>query len=225
MIYHVFTDYAPADPETARRNRTAQSTWPRQSWQPLPVRDADLPRMWLERGRAFPYIRDVLDIGVEKADPEDIIIYTNADIMVRGDCCAKVSEALQTVDACFSYRRDFHHRIESPVPDRDFEKGYDYPGSDLEAFRAGWWRHWRGEMPDMLIGAEAYDPVLRELIMETNHHNAACVLRDVICHERHASYWENPAHRYKLKSQWHNIGLAKAFFIERGINPGKFCLP
>lgn len=224
MIYHVYTSYAPGDPETARRNRIAQSTWPRQSWKELPVADKDLPRMWTENGRKFPYIRDVFDEGVKFCQDEDIIVYTNADIMVRSDCCARVAEALQDADACYCFRRDFHHRVETPIPDKDYEKGLDYAGSDLKAFRAIWWRTYRDDMPDMILGAEAWDPVIRTLIDETNHGRTTRI-KDVICHERHGSFWENPAHRYKLKMQLHCLGLAKRFFLARGMNPRQFGIP
>lgn len=224
MIYHIYTSYAPNDPDTARRQRIAQGTWPRQPWKELPVADADLPRLWSENGRKFPYIRDVFDLGVKHCQDEDIIIYTNADIMVRSDCCARVAEALLDSDACYAFRRDFHHKVESAIPDKDYEKGLDYAGSDLAAFRAIWWRTYRDDMPDMIVAAEAWDPVIRTLIDETNPHRTTRI-RDVICHERHGSYWENPAHRYKLKMQLFNLGLAKRFFLARGMNPRQFGIP
>ncbi len=226
MILHAYTNYLPADPESARRQAIAQATWERQPWMPVPVADADLRRLFRERGREFPYVKDLFDYACGfAADPGDIVIYTNADIQVRGDCCMQIAARLQDVDACYCYRRDFHHRIESPVPDADYVKGLDYPGTDLFAFRAGWWESIRPEMPDMLIGNEAYDPVLRQLIEDTNGGPGRVAFRDLICHERHGSYWENPAHRYTLKSQLHNLALARAFFRERGINPARFGIP
>jgi hypothetical protein len=64
MMHHVYTAYAPGDPDTARRQRIAQSTWPRQPWKECPVADADLPRLWQEKGRSFPYLRDLFDVGL-----------------------------------------------------------------------------------------------------------------------------------------------------------------
>lgn len=105
------------------------------------------------------------------------------------------------------------------MPDADFVKANPYAGHDLTAFRAGWWREFREYMPDMVIAAEAWDPVVRQLIDETNP--PGTVLQDLISHERHGSYWENPAHRYKLKMQLHNLALAKGFFMARGISPSR----
>jgi hypothetical protein len=222
MIYHFFTSYSPSDPDTARRHRIAQMTWPRQPWQERPIEDRNLPRLWRERGRSYPYVIDLFDAGCALLPDDAIMVFTNTDILVRGDACLVIAEALQGCDACYAFRRDFHHRFDTPIPDKDFEKGLDYAGSDLAAFRVGWWRDNRKEMPDMIIGFEAWDTVLRTLIEETNP--GVQPLRDIICHERHGSYWENPAHRYKLASQNHNLGLAKAFLMERGLTPGNYCI-
>lgn len=224
MIYHVYTDYEPGDLETQRRHAVARETWKRQPWQERPVRDDQAGRLWNERGRKFPFVKDVFNVGCDGLRDDDIVVYTNADNMVRSDCCAVIVEALQNVDACYCYRRDFHHRVLSPIPDADYEKGLDYAGSDLKAFRVDWWRRFRDEMPDMLMATEAWDAVMRTLIDEVND-PAVTRLHNLICHERHASYWENPAWRYKLKGQLHNLGLAKAFFMERGINPKQFGIP
>lgn len=221
MIYHVYTAYEPADLETQRRHRVAQETWQRQPWREMPVSDQDMARMWHERGRSFPYVKDVLNAAADKLRAEDILIYTNADNMVRADCCTVVAEALQHSDACYCFRRDFHHRVLTPIPDSDYGKGLDYAGSDLVAFRVEWWQHFRDEFPDMIMAAEAWDAVMRTLIDLTCPQPERRV-HDVICHERHGSYWENPAHRYTLKSQRHNLGLAKAFLIENGIEPRRF---
>lgn len=218
MIFHVYASYAPADPDTARRQRIAQMTWSRQPWQDFPVTDHDVPRLWREDGRAFPFIRDIFDAASYQAQGDDILLYTNSDIQVRSDACMQVAAALVNADACYCYRRDFHHRVEAPVPDADYASGIDYAGTDLFAFRNYWWQQCRDFMPDMLIAFEAWDCVLRYLIQET-HPNGPTVLRDLICHERHGSYWENPAHRYKKKAQLHNLALAKAYLISRRIDP------
>jgi len=224
MIYHVYSDYMPVDAETRRRQIVARVTWSRLTWRDKGMTDSALPRVFRDGRRTVPYVVDVFDFGCSGTDDEDIIVYTNADIMVRRDACGVLADALQKVDACYAYRRDFHHQILTPLPDADYCKGLDYAGSDLVAFRAGWWRFWRKEMPDMLIATEAWDPVIRQLIDETNPQGGT-VVRDIICHERHGTDWENPKYRYKLTSQLHNHGLARMFFGLRGINFRKFGIP
>lgn len=224
MIYHVYSKLEPKDPETKRRHHVAYQTWQQQPWDELPIWDEDLPRLFTEHDRRIPFVRDLFNRGSANAQPEDIVIYTNVDIMVRGDCCARVAETLQNVDACYAYRRDFQHRIEKPLPDGDYAKGLNYAGSDLFAFRAGWWEHVKEAMPDMLIATEAWDPVLRTLIDETNPQGGTCV-PDIICHERHYSRWEDPKFRYKSPAQVHNLGQARMFFALRAIDWRKFGIP
>ena len=197
----------------------AQATWPKQPWLDLPIRDDALPRLFTDDGGANPYVRDVFDLACKGIPDDDVMIYTNADIMVRSDCVMQIVSALQQSTACYAYRRDFHHRIEKPVPDGDYNKGMLYAGSDLFAFRKIWWDIMRDEMPDMIIGYEAYDPMLRLLADETNPHSKTR-FDDLICHERHASNWEAAANRYTLKGQLKCLALAKQFFTQHGINPG-----
>jgi len=217
-IFHLYSLYNPPDPETQRRHRVAQLTWTRQPWEPMGVSNDQLQRQWQEERRSFPYIRDLFDYSISGQDPETIICYTNSDIMVRGDCCLLLSAVMQGTDACYSYRRDFQHRIEKPIEDCDYEKGLPYAGSDLFAFRVGWWRTNRGLMPDMILGFEAYDPVLRLLAERTNP-KSQVHLPDVICHERHGTLWENHRKRYRLRAQLHNLALAKSFFRSNGVDP------
>ena len=73
----------------------------------LAIRDEELPRAWSEEGRALPYICDVFDAAISGCVPDDIVIYTNADICVSLDCCARVEKCLESAEACYAYRRDF----------------------------------------------------------------------------------------------------------------------
>jgi hypothetical protein len=216
--YHFYTAYLPKDPESQRRHKIAQSTWPKQPWLDLPIRDEDLPRLYREDGGANPYVKDVFDLACKSCTEDDVMIYTNADIMVRSDCVMQIVAALQNATACYAYRRDFHHQITKPVPDTDYEKGMLYAGSDLFAFRKIWWDIMKDEMPDMIIGYEAYDPMLRLLADETNPHSKTR-FDNLICHERHGSIWEKAENRYTLKGQLKCLSMAKQFFSQHGINP------
>lgn len=179
--------------------------------------------MWREEGRAFPLVRDVFDFAAQGKAASDILIYTNADIHVRSDCCVQVVFALQESDACYCFRRDFS-KLDAVLADDSFAKGHDYPGHDLTAFRVGWWNAYREEMPDMVLALEAWDPCIRLLIDKTNS-GKDVTLHDLIAHERHSSYWEKSENRYRLNGQKHNIALAKAFLTANGINPRTRGLP
>jgi len=200
----------------------AAASWARQPWIECPI--DKLPRWFREEGRELPYLKDLFDAGCKALQPEDIIIYSNADIMVRSDCTLRIVQHMQHSDGCYGYRMDFGHRIDRPLPDSDFSKGNLYAGSDLVAFRVLWWTTYRPKMPDMILGREATDPVLRTLVDETNPETAPNEIIGIIAHERHggAGYWEHPDNRYRLKGQMHNLTLAKKFFERRRINPANF---
>lgn len=196
----------------------ARQTWARQPWFEHPIRDSELPRLFKERGRAVPYLRDLFDLGCGEADGHEIIVYSHADVMFRSDAAARIAACLQASDACYAFRRDWHHKVEQCPPDDDFYKAHHYPGSDVYAFRASWWRTHREQYPDMLLAYEASDPCMRVLIERTNPEMQVCI-SDLYCHERHSGplYWEDPRNRYTLRGQLYNLALAKAFLKANGV--------
>lgn len=216
-IYHCFTAYQPKDADTRRRNTVAQRTWKDQPWIEVPIKDADLPRMFREDGRAWPYIKDLFDLATKDRDPEDIVVYTNADIHVRSDTCRQIREAMKTSQAIYGYRRDFV-RLLRPLRDAEYERGENYCGSDIKAFRVGWWRANRDQMADMVLGGEAWDPMIRLLIDQTNPASRNSI-PNLIGHERHASFWEAAENRYRLEMQKHCLRTAHAWFTARGVDP------
>jgi hypothetical protein len=216
MIHHVYSYYKPKNPQTARRMNLAKRSWDRQPWNDLPVKD-EMVRCFQDAWGKVPYIKDIIDHGCKAKDPEDIIVLTNADICVSSDCCFKIVAAFQSIRAAYCFRRDFKH-LTTLLPDPIIKKGQHYCGSDLYAFRVGWWKFYREEFPDMLLGREAWDAVLRILI-EMSHPNQNPTLYDLIYHERHASVWENPIHRRTIPSQLHNIRLARTWMLSFGKNP------
>ena len=77
-------------------------------------------------------------------------------------------------------------------------------------------------MPDMVLALEAADPVLRQLVDETNPETAPNEVLGLVAHERHYSWWEDGNNRYRLRGQIHNLTLAKKFFRHRRINEASF---
>ncbi len=222
MIYHVHTAHRPKDADTRRRNRLAQKTWADQPWTELPVKDLDLPRLWRERSRAFPYVKDMFDLACRDKRPLDVVVYTNADIHIHPQTSSWVQHLLTTTTAaCHCHRRDIYRKLKKPLKGTEYNEGVHYPGSDLFAFRVVWWRAIRNEMPDMILGAEGWDAVLRTLIDETNA-GATTLLENLIAHERHESYWEKEENRYELDMQRYCIRLAWEFFVLRKLDPAKF---
>lgn len=223
MMYHCYTDYLPSNPDTRRRMLVAQSTWPQQLWKEVPIQDRLVSRMWTEEGKSLPYLKDLLDKACEQLVDDDILVHTNDDTCLHTRCAFIVATMLQSVDACFSFRYDFP-RLEAPIYDEGIMSGRLYAGSDLHAFRVGWWRKHRDRFPDMVVGLEAWDPCMRVLIQRT-HHGRETHVPGIIYHERHGSYWEDPANRYRLTGQRMCLQRAAHFLRTMGVNPRDFGIP
>lgn len=226
MTYHFYSSFPVKDPETFRRQSLAEKTWDLQDWEELPIYDEVLPRMFDERGRKFPYLKDVFDSAFKRTrSGSDILVYTNADICVSTDCSKRIEAHLENRGACYAFRRDFG-RLEAPIPDSSIQQGENYPGTDLFAFRASWWADNGRYFPDMILGREAFDPVMRVLMENTNHLKPLS-LPNLIYHERHGAptgsvYWEDPRHRYTLPGQLHNLRLAYDWLPRNGYKPENF---
>jgi len=216
MIFHVHSQYTPTKPDTIRRMELARRTWDAQPWRDLRVKEQG-GRLFRDRGGSVPYIKDILHLATMLRADEDVIVFTNADICVASNCCLAIVGALQSIDAAYCFRRDFL-RLEVPLPLRIIKMGTHYVGSDLYAFRVGWWRKYRNNFPDMLLGRECWDAVLRLLIDKT-HPGENTTLHDLIYHEKHASTWENPANKRTLPSQMHNVSLARSWMLSNGYIP------
>lgn len=223
-LHHFYTDYTPSSKEATLRNVVARATWTTQPWIEVPVKDSELPRMWQEEGKQFPYVIDLFDIACNGKDPDSVMVYTNSDICVVSDCAMIVVEAIQETDAFYSYRVDFNHDFQDPIDDAIVRNTRPYAGSDLYGFRAGWWMKWRKEFPDMIIAMELWDSVIRRLIQITNP-NKRVDIPNTHYHRRHGSYWEDPKNRYRLKGQMHNLRIGGQWLLGHGVNPSVHGVP
>jgi hypothetical protein len=200
--------------------QVAQSTWQNQLWRECPVDDASLPRLFRDGGRSYPYVKDLFDFAVKGCGQDEVIVFTNSDICVRSNASSIIAAELQDRTALYSFRRDFAI-LKEPLPDAQIATGHPYAGTDLKAFRASWWKKYRDSMPDMLLGNEAWDSVMRVLIEKT-HQGQNLGVDNLIYHEKHPSRWENPKQRYALPSQLHNLRLAYPWFKKQGYRPEQF---
>jgi len=221
-MIHFCTDYVSTNPDVIRCRDIARRTWKELQWQERPIKDSDLPRLYKADGKSLPFMKDVFDLGVKDAADREICVFTNDDIQIHFSTPYAIAARLQETDACYCFRRDFPPGRTEPVPYKDYISGHDYPGSDLYAFRAGWWRRVRGQMPDMILANEAWDAVLRCLIDMTNR-GKQTGMKDLIAHEKNgASWWERPENRYTLHGQKHNLTQAYHWFRKHGYEPRTF---
>lgn len=227
-ILHVYQDF-PGEGETLRRNRLAGETWARENrgWTSLPiklasgsVRETDPLKnntggphrsaRDIGDSRDLLFIKDVIQRGVEACPGGGFVLLTNTDTCLTPG----FKHTLQRLDgeAYFSHRRDFL-RLDRPLTQNEIEGGQWYPGSDLFVFTPRWWEKHREEMPDMILGAEGWDKILRELIKLTG----GSEIHGCCYHEKHQSQWERAGSRENDPSNVYCRFLAKKFLAEHGL--------
>lgn len=223
MIVHVYQERVEVDPETERRNTVAKATWKSQGWVERWFNDNHFVRhagnTIKGEKKDFPYIRDILRLGCLGLRDTDILVFTNADTCVAHNFTEKALELLETYPALHCHRRDFG-RLEEPINDNLIPTGAHYPGSDAFVFTAGWWRKHHSDFPDLVMGVEVWDKIMRQLVVKT----AGGELKDAIYHEWHPSFWEqnrltNPSNIYcrNLAREWlkkNNLPLEELNFTE-----------
>lgn len=210
-VYHVFADY-DAEGDARRRNEFASATWDHVIDVPI----GDMPRnATTELGypRALPFVRDMVKEASRRMIPDDILVLTNTDTCFADDLARVIRKVCRKHGACFAHRHDFH-KLSYHLSNDEIGKGKWYPGSDLFAFTGRWILEHFGEYPDMLLGAEYVDCVLRQLIKK--HGGAELV--HAIYHERHASAWERPGLRQVDGANCWNRKHALRWFEENGTN-------
>lgn len=213
-FWHVYSDFAAAGDH--RRASVAAQTWARtydEHWRSIPVRDEQLPRLFHDKGRELPFVKDLIDFAAVFAEDEDYIVLTNSDICFTKKITETLIRRLEDLELGYCIRRDFAEPFNAPLDDEQVLKGNQYSGKDLFVFQRRWWIENRSKLPDMLIGAEGWDCCMAILIDES----FGATWNDLIYHEEHKSFWIQPENRYSIPSQKHNLRLSKAFLSERSI--------
>lgn len=223
--HHVWVDHPSSSEDEKRRRGVAEQTWKKfyesePMSRPIPVLYDQLPRLFDDGKRRLPYVKDVIEWAFNYSlRATDLIILTNSDICFSEKFGVSLAKMLEGRDCAYCYRRDFK-KVEGILSPKEIEGGDDYCGTDVFIFRSKWWRDNASRFPDMLMGCEAWDPVMRTLMHETDANTG--IFKNLFYHQRHASVWEQPENRYSLPSQIHNLDLARGFFNERRIDPSQF---
>jgi hypothetical protein len=194
-----------------RRNTNAQRTWKAAKvlgWiEDVGLRLEDLPRRFNDGDREMAYVKDMIDAAYKKCDPNsnDAIMLCNSDTCFSTDMYDQIVKIFDSgVEGFCGPRRDFQRLTEALEP-AQIHGGVDYCGTDLFVFRPKWWEKNRDAFPDMVLGGEAWDCIMRWQML---YRDKMPFVRDLIYHERHASRWEQRDNINQLPMQKHNITLA-----------------
>jgi hypothetical protein len=204
-----------------RRMTNAQQSWSTEAawsgnWTITELTDTHLPRTMIEDGR-LPFIHDIINALIEHngAKDDDVISFSNADIGCIHGITGFVLDAVREHGCAFSHRWD-SDRIDEPITS-EHDVGTKlrwYPGSDWFWMTPRWWNAHKAEMPDMVIGREFWDCVLRQVMKK----HGAREIHKSIWHEKHPSVWDRPGNRTDLPGNRHNRGLAHRWFAENKSN-------
>jgi hypothetical protein len=211
--------------ESARRNRVARGTWNAASvlgWrEEIGLRLEDMPRTFDDGDRRLCFVKELIDAAYSRCNNEkqDAIMLCNTDTCLSLDFYKHACNLLAAYPAFCGPRRDFG-RLEGPLIPSQVIQGHDYNGTDLFIFRPEWWKQNRSIFPDMVLGGEAWDCIMREMMKKQK----LPFVRNLIYHERHASRWEQPKNIRSLPMQKHNIRLAIEALTKLNIGwrPGMF---
>lgn len=212
-IWHTWSLYRP-EGDAERRVKLAIWTWEREyvhGWRSLPLSQNARDSATLGDPRPMPYVADVIDHVLTRDPPDsDIVAFTNADVCFTPGLTGWILDLVPRHQAAFTHRWDFK-RLTAPLANEAaVKRGKWYPGSDAFFFTVAWWKLHRLEYPDMLLGREQCDEVLRQLVKRTG----GIEIKGAIYHEKHRSFWEangdNPGNR-------HNRILARRWFLKTGL--------
>lgn len=216
-LFHVYSYAGAVDSETQRRMEVAHRSWQEEAdwtgrWKSCPISRSELTRDTsdapLNDPGACPFYRDVIELARKRCRPEDIIVYTNADVGCAPGITGWIMDAMMRGQAAFTHRWDSDRPIERPlVGEHEVVALKWYPGSDMWAFTGAWWDLHGHEFPDMAMGREAGDLVLRHLVKNHDGVEIPCC----IYHEKHASFWEHHGARQTLPGNIQNRLFATEF--------------
>jgi hypothetical protein len=157
--------------------------------------------------RTLPFLRDLLDYTAKRAGPSDLVVFTNDDVVFAPG----LTDSLYHVEHCAWASRHEFTRLPMLPTCLDIIVARKHCGCDLFALTPRWWRLNRDSMPDMVLGCEAYDLVLRKLMAATG----GVELHAALAHEEHASWWLT--HRGD-PAAFHNRQLASEWLAKRGLS-------
>ena len=174
--------------------------------------------------RKLPYVRDILDYASSQASSDDeILVISNADVCLVPEALHGIRLNLLNAPCCFSRRvevSDSGPRLRVA----DLKKEY-LAGADLFACTVSWWNANRSILPDLLLGAEAWDTVYRWWMLQCNPLSE--MQPPVIYHERHVPFWSMRENISTNPAQVYNRKLSREWLLSHGAtnavnNPDKF---
>lgn len=214
-IIFLYDDVEPLDADEKRRFDYARSTWQFHFGQGDVLEFPTHVRQWARSSkdmgdpRPVPFFKDVIDYGMKYARPEDVVVYCNKDVFLTTHAPERIISSVKNHGIAIAWRRNL-----KPTPGRMYKHVINAKrdgGADLICVTPKWWSEHGRNYPDMLIGRETFDWVIR--VMAEELHGKSVYVDDVIGHEAHESFWRK--NKKTNPGQIHNRSLAKVFFARK----------
>lgn len=177
------------------------------------VRYESLPAVIVPTQLHTPLVNDLIDDACRKALDSDIIVYTNADIILCDNFSLELAKEFKT--CAWVHRINISSRLNLYPRRQNYEH---YPGADLFAFTKTWWLENKHTIPRLLIGYEAWDTVFMHRMKATGGKE----IKGLAYHVRHQSHWEQPQNRHADSGQKFNRLAAKDYLIKAGSYKGQY---
>ena len=208
-IVHLYSDYVSRNEDDKRRQEVARATWRREyakmRWEVAAIPDGAL----FKKLDGMPYIKALYRQACLHAEDDDILLFSNSDICFVEGFTERVFKWIKEYPAIACTRRDLK-RFDAPVPNSQVLEGEDYVGKDVFIFSKAWWREYSPNYPEMILGREAWDKIMAELIVI----GGGAIIRNLIYHETHHSFWLQD--RDNNEGNKYNRSLAIDWLRERG---------
>lgn len=235
-IIHAVERHEITDEKEIQRRSKALASWDSlyKGGRVIPVHYSTYKRTAIEIGdsRRLPYLKDVLEKALTRCRKNDLVMFTNDDIILHPQLPEVLLRHLKLFDACSSQRVEFHYH---PMPSLDCSpaafasRAEWHMGRDLFGFTRQWLeRNW-DEIPDFILGASDWDLCLAAMIRyKKGYDTTKSGFLDVIpcceiplgyvIHEWHEARWSAKDNVNTSPSQVHNRRLFMEWSNKRMIN-------
>ena len=231
-ILHVTPYFKTSDNQTLRRHAVAEASWERLYRTGLyrklhGVRGSRDSRDIGDK-RATPYLKDVLQAGLNSCPEDGIVMLTNNDTVLHYDLTWHLLSMMREEWAVCAFRQGYTRCPDLVSARQDHDSGQHDTGRDLFAFTPQWLReHWE-IIPDYVLGASDWDSTLATLIRMSKgiavnavnwvQRDERCELKTgFVFHERHSSFWSEGQNRTMLAGNIYNRALSMKFIKEHGV--------
>lgn len=218
-LFHIYSDYARSG-NALHRHTIAKSTWTHEAqfspWIDCPISDSLLTRnsqTAFKDTRPMPFIKDLIakTIELKHPRPSEILVLTNDDICFSPNF-GKWLQEVKDHRPAWSNRWDFGS-ITGTLTTQQVRTGIWCVGTDSFAFTRKWWEGNQSQFPDMVLGCEAWDWLLRDIMRFAGGFE----IHAMTYHQMHGSYWCTNNNRYTIPGNVHNQRLAKKWLRSKGL--------